>query len=120
MSDDPREQADSESAALLCFQRAIDDNWQDGKRRAQLQRVMQARLSRLQHRGFSGLEDCRRRDRKTYDAFLAGCMRAMNRDGLIAAGLLGQGELRSMKERALAREHEAQFDAVAEDFRYGT
>lgn len=122
MGDSVREQTEAEGMTVLCIQRALDDAWPDGKRRQQLQRVMQDRMRRLQERGFNGLEDCRRRDRETYDRFLAGCERAMRRDGLIAAGVLSQYELREMKERALVREHDAQFADVAEDFerRYGS
>lgn len=117
-----RDAAETEGATVQAITRAIDDAWPDGRRRSQLQRVMQARLGNLQRSGFTGLDDCRRRDRAAYDRFLAGCVRAMNRDGLIAAGLLGQGELSRMKYDALGRIHEAQFAGVAQDFdeRYGT
>lgn len=113
---DPRDQSEQESITLNCIQRALEDNWQDGKRRSQLKRVMEGRMRRLQERGFGSLDDMRRRDRAMYDRFLDGCVRAMRRDGLIASGQLSQDELRRMKERALVREHDAQFADVAEDF----
>lgn len=105
-----------EQFALLCIQRALDDSWQDGKRRIRLKQVMEGRMRRLRERGFMDLVDARRRDRELYDRFLDGCIRALRRDGLIEAGLLSQDELRRLKERALVREHDAAFDDVATDW----
>lgn len=116
MSDEPRDQAEDESVALLTIQRGLDDNWPDGKRRSQLQRVMQARMSRLQAAGFGSLDALRRSDVARYDRFLDGCVRALRRDGLIASGQLGQSELRDMKAKALGREHDAQFADCATDW----
>lgn len=116
MTDEPRDHAESESIALLTVQRALDDNWPDGKRRAQLQRVMQGRISRLQASGFGSLDALRRSDHGRYERFLDGCVKAQRRDGMIASGQLGQSELREMKGRALGREHDATFADVATDW----
>lgn len=108
---DHRDQADEEAQTLRSMQRATEDAWPDGKRRAQLKRVMEGRLSRMRRlTGFQTLDGLRVGDRPLYDRFLAGCVRAMRRDALIASGQLGQAELQRLKEDFEAREIHDQFD----------
>lgn len=100
-----------EAATLALIQRATEDRWEDGRRRQRLKRVMEGRVSRMRRvAGFQTLDRLRVGDRAQYDRFLAGCRRAMARDGLIESGQLGQDELRRLKESFEARAIHDQFD----------
>jgi hypothetical protein len=111
---------DLEAITLATIQRALENDWADGKRRYRLQTVMTGRVKRMREiTGAADLPDLRRKDRATYERFLAGCNAAMNRDGLIEAGVLQPDELRAMKARALERENDAKWVDAAEDWRAG-
>jgi hypothetical protein len=113
---DARERAEQEGAVLAMIQRALGDEWPDGKSRRQLQTVMRGRLHKLAQLGHGSPDAVRKSDPATYQRFLDGCVRAVRRDGLMAAGMLSQAELQVMKSRQLAAERDAQFDDVAEDY----
>lgn len=98
--------SDEELELCRLVERAMQDTWEDGKKRPRLQRVMQGRFGRLgELRGTASLEALRLSDRAMYGRFLHGCWRAFVRDGLISAGMLGGAELQAMKARLLHQEH---------------
>lgn len=120
-----RDQADQDAAILGLIARAAEDAWPDGRKRTQLQRVMQARLRRLEQAGFANPDDASQRDPALARRFLDGCVRALRRDGAIASGALSRGELAALKEREVSRAHAAQWADAADDWeqqeaRYGS
>ena len=114
---------DEETAIRQLIKRALENGWEDGKKRDRLQRVMSDRMSALGRvTGFVTIDALREGDRIQYDRFLDGCVRAFRRDGLIAAGILDQAALRKLKDAELARRHHAEtsdlhaaFDDMSEE-----
>ena len=116
-----REQRDAHVVQVIA--RAVEDSWPDGKHRAQLKTIMEERMSNMRRMtGFQTLDALKAGDRKLFDRFVDGCIKAVRRDGLIAAGIIGKAELLKLKDAELARRHHAEtsdlhasFDDMSEE-----
>jgi hypothetical protein len=103
--------AEDEASVMAAIQRALADQHPDGKHRRRLKQVTEDRIANVRKiTGFQTLEALRAGDRKTYERFLAGCRRAMIRDGLIESGHVGENEIRALVERHETRDLHAAFD----------
>ena len=108
---------ETESGIRQLIKRALENSWEDGKRRDRLRQVMEDRIQALGRvTGYVTVDALREGDRVQYYKFLEGCVRAFRRDGLIAAGHLSPGDIRKLKDAELARRHHAATSDLHEAF----